>query len=141
MTSKLDTSPGPAERARTRRFATQFGLAFLAYVVVLVASLIWGDWGGTSQWRILWVLAPALPIVAVAIILIRYVSASDEMEAILTYKSLAVAFAVTMLSAVVIGLLDIANFDVPGAGWWLYSIGMATWLVARIMLSISGARR
>lgn len=141
MTSNLDTSPGPAERARTRRFATHFGVAFLAYVLVLIASLTWGDWEGTSPWRLLWVLAPALPIVALAVVLIRYVSTSDEMEVILTCKSLAVAFAVTMLSAVVIGLLDIADFRIPGAGWWLYSIGMATWLVARIALSVTGAKR
>lgn len=141
MTSTLDTSPGPVQRQRTRRFVTQFVLAFLAYGIVLTASLIWGDWESENPWRVVWALAPMLPIIAVAAILIRWVATADEYEVIQSCKSLAVAFAVTMLTATTIGFLGFTGIDVLGAGWWIYSIGMFTWLVARISLDVRDGRR
>ncbi|WP_141396683.1 hypothetical protein [Microbacterium gorillae] len=134
MTSSLDTTPGPVERRRTRRFLTQFFAAFLVYLLILGAALIWGDWDGTSPWRLIWVLAPILPILATAVMLVRYVARSDEYEMQMTSRSLAIAFVVTMLAAVVIGFLGFTGITVPGVGWWIYGIGMLTWLIARVVL-------
>lgn len=136
MTSTLDTTPGPAQRTRTRRFVTAFAVTMAAYVAVLIASLIWGDWQGDDPLRLIWVLAPVVPIIATAVVLVRYIASSDEFEVIQSCKSLAVAFLVTMLAAVVIGFLGFSGIAVPGVGWWIYGIGMFTWLVARIALDL-----
>jgi hypothetical protein len=136
MTSKLDTLSGPTERQRTRRFALQFLAGMLAYAVVLAASLIWGDLDGDDPIRLVWALAPIVPLAGVSVILIRYVLHADEFETVQTLKSLAVGFVATMLLAVVAGLLAVAGVEIPGLGWWLYGAGMLTWLVATIVLRI-----
>ncbi|MDN4613305.1 hypothetical protein P5G50_02465 [Leifsonia sp. F6_8S_P_1B] len=134
MTSTLDTTPGPSERARNRRFGLTFTIAMVAYGVVLVVSIVWGDLDGTSPWRFAWALAPVVPVAAAAALLIRYVVRSDEYEQIRTFKALGVGFVVAMLLAVVAGFLGIAGLDIPGLGWWLYSGGMLGWLAATIAM-------
>lgn len=137
MTNHLDTrTAGPSEKRRTRRFALQFTLAMVAYGVVLAASIIWGGLDGEEPIRFVWAIAPVVPIIALAAILIRYVLASDEFELIQTLKSLAVGFVVTMLLAVLLGFLDIAGLTLPGTGWWLYSGGMLAWLGATIAIRL-----
>jgi len=137
MTSELDTrTVGPSERRRTRSFALQFGLGMVAYVLVLVASLVWGDLDGDDPVRFLWALAPVVPVAAVAVVLVRFVLRSDEYELVQTLKGLAVGFVVTMLLAVVAGFLAVAGLDIPGLGWWLYGGGMLSWLVASIAIKL-----
>ena len=53
-----------------------------------------------------------------------------------TCKSLAVAFVVAMLLSVVLALLELAGWTPTGAGWWIYTGGMLTWLIARIRLEV-----
>lgn len=136
MTNKLDTHSGPTERHRTRRFTVQFVVGMLAYVVVLSASLIWGDLDGDDPLRFVWALAPVVPVLGVSVIIVRYVLRADEFETVRTLKGLAVGFVVTMLLAVVAGFLGAAGLEVPGLGWWLYGAGMLTWLVAAIILKL-----
>lgn len=136
MTSTLDTSPGPRQRARTRRFALQFGATMVLFAVVLVVSLVLGDWDGDSPWRFAWALAPVVPILATAAVLIRYVATSDEYEVLQTCRSLAVAFVVAMLLSIVLALLQNAGWTPDGAGWWIYTGGMLTWLIARIRFEV-----
>jgi len=137
MTSELDTrTVGPSERRRTRSFALQFSLGMVAYVLVLVASLVWGDLDGDDPARFLWAVAPVVPVAVVAVILIRFVLRSDEFELVQTLKGLAVGFVVTMLLAVIAGFLGIAGLEIPGLGWWLYGGGMLAWLVASIAIKL-----
>lgn len=134
MTSTLDTSPGPSERARVRRFATSFTLSMLAFGLVLAASLIWGDLDGQSPWRFAWAVAPAVPIAASAAVLVRYVAKSDEFEMLQLCKSLAVGFVAAMMASVVVGLLGAAGLELPGSGWLIYTAGMLTWLVSSLVI-------
>lgn len=134
MTSKLDKSPGPAQRTRTRRFVAVFAAAMVAYVLTLTASLVWGPPSAGTPASIVWMLAPMIPIAATAVLLAKYIATSDEFEIIQSCKALAIAFLVAMLTATTVGFLGFAGVDVPGAGWWIYSIGMFAWLVARIGL-------
>jgi hypothetical protein len=136
MTSKLDTSPGPSERARVRRFAFTFVLTMVAFGLVLAASLIWGDLDGDSPWRLAWAVAPAVPIAVTAGVLIRYVASSDEFEILQLCKSLAVGFVAAMMASIVAGLLGAAGLELPGLGFIIYGVGMFTWLVASIVLRI-----
>lgn len=136
MTSRLDTQSGPTQQRRNRRFAVQFGIGMVAYFLVLAASLTWGQLNGSDPVRFLWALAPAVPVVGIAVVLLRYVIGSDEYETVQTLKGLAVGFVVTMLLAVVAGLLGAAGLEIPGLGWWLYAAGMLTWLVATIVLKL-----
>lgn len=136
MTSTLDTSPGPSERLRIRRFARNFILAMLAFGVVLAASLIWGDLDGESPWRFAWAVAPAVPIAVTAVVLVRYVASSDEFEIVQMCKSLAVGFVAAMMASLVAGLLGAAGMEVPGLGFLIYGVGMLTWLVASLVLKL-----
>lgn len=140
MTSTLDTS-GSAHRRRTRRFATQFGIAMITYAAVLFVSIAWGDVDGGTAWSVAWGLSPMIPIAATAAILIRHLATSDEREVLMSCRALAAAFAVTMLAATTIGFLGFSGVETPGSGWWIYGIGMFAWLVARIWLEVREGMR
>lgn len=136
MTSTLDTTPGPSERLKTRRFAISFTLAMLAFVVVLAASIIWGDLDGTNPARFAWAVAPAIPIAVTAVILVRYVATSDEYAVMQACKGLAVGFVAAMMASLVAGLLGAAGLELPGLGWLIYTVGMLTWLIATLVLRL-----
>ncbi|MGO2660274.1 hypothetical protein [Mycetocola reblochoni] len=137
MTNDSDTrSAGPSERRRTRRFAAQFSVAMAAYIVAVIASVVWGGLDGEDPSRFAWAVLPVLPIAWLAVILIRFVLGSDEFEFVQALKGLAVGFVVTMLLAVLAGFLDIAGLSIPGLGWWLYAGGMLAWLAATVAIRL-----
>lgn len=128
MTSNLDKSgPSRGDRARARAYVREFVPAMLAYCVVLVLVLTFGDLGGTSPWRFVWAVLPVLPLIWVCLAVVRHLRRLDDYQQRLTLLSLGVGFAVAMAAAVTMGLLGAAGLQTPIAPWIIFGAGMAGW--------------
>ena len=61
MTSNLDKSDrSDGDRAKARAYVREFIPAMLAYCVVIVLVLTFGDLDGSSPWRFVWAVLPVL---------------------------------------------------------------------------------
>ena len=68
MTSNLDRSgQSRGDRARGWAYVREFVPAMLAYCVVLILVLTFGDLDGTSPWRFVWAVLPVTMVVALAL--------------------------------------------------------------------------
>jgi type IV secretory pathway VirB6-like protein len=70
-----------------------------------------------------------VPLLVASIAVVRHVGRSDEYQRLITYRALATAFAVTMVTSVFIALVTSAGFTVnPGLTSWVpFLVGMFTW--------------
>jgi hypothetical protein len=87
---------------------------------------------GNSPWRYVWALLPVLPVLLVVRAVARALKRSDEYAQLLQLRSLAAAFAVAMVSCVILGMLQTAGLASPqGLALWLaFGAGMLTWAIA-----------
>lgn len=100
-----------------------------AYVVVLAAVVVLGDLDGDSPWRFAWTLLPVLPAAWTVRVVLRHVRRVDEYQRLLLLESLAVGFAVAMLSALTLGFLAFAGLQPAATAWIVYGAGMLAWAV------------
>lgn len=130
MTSNLDsTAPSTGDRRRRRAYLVEFVPGMVAYVLVLAAALAWGGFDGDSPARFVWALLPVVPMVWVAVAVVRHVRRLDGYQRERTLTALATGFAVAMLAALALGILQSAGLRLEGSGFWIYGAGMLTWAV------------
>ena len=134
MTNDLDTSRSTGDRRRSRAYLLEFVPSMIAYVVVLMLVTRFGGLDGTNPWRFLWALLPVLPVTAIAIAVLRQARRVDDYQRQQLLASVAAGFAAAMLTAVTVGFLNDAGLGIPRVGWWIFGAGMATWLVAALVL-------
>jgi ABC-type transport system involved in multi-copper enzyme maturation permease subunit len=112
----------------------------VAYVAsVLVASVL-TEPNSKLSWSVLWWVLPVLATAFVLRAAWRYVQRIDEYQRQLQLESLAIAFGVTMLAAITLGLLTArvdTGMSVYTGIWTLYGIGMIAWAIAA---RVRGAR-
>jgi hypothetical protein len=131
MTRTLDkTSASSGDRARNRAFQRDFWPGMVAYLVLLMAVMTFGDLDGHSPWRYVQALVPVLPAAWIVRAVIRHVHRIDDYQRVQLLQGVAVGFAVAMITAVTVGFLGIAGLSGPLAGWVVYGAGMLGWLVA-----------
>jgi hypothetical protein len=136
MTSDLDSRvPARGDRARSRVYLREFGIAMGAYVVVLVAVLLWGDVDGHSPWRYALVALPAVPAIGIAWAVLRHIRRVDEYQRRILLEGLAAGFALAMVAAVTLGLLAAAGLVLAASPWIVYAVGMLGWVVAGAVAS------
>ena len=136
MTSKLDTEPRTmSERTSARAYARDFWPGMVAYAVVLVATLTWGDLEGHSGWRFVWALAPVVPAAWLVRAVFRHVHRVDEYQRQLLLGSLALGFAAAMISAITLGFIAKAGLRFQDAPWLMFGAGMLGWAVTGIFAS------
>lgn len=136
MTRNLDTPVRSAgDRRRTTAYLREFVPGIVAYVLVLLAALRWGGFDGTSPWRFLWAVLPVLPMVWIAVAVLRHLRRVDEYQRTRMLTGLGAGFAVAMLASIALGILQSAGFELEGSGFWIYAIGMATWGIASAVSS------
>lgn len=132
MTRNLDTQgTSQGDRTRSRAYLRDFLPGMIGYCVVLVAVLIFGDLDGRSPWRFLWALLPVVPLLWVLRAIVRHLRRVDEYQQRQLLLELGVGFAVAMVAAVTLGFLGIAGLNMRFAGWIVFMIGMASWIVGR----------
>jgi hypothetical protein len=107
----------------------------VAYALALSAALTWGGFGGSSPARFAWAVLPVLPMIWVAIAVARHVHRIDEYERGKQLSGLAVGFAVAMLSAIALGILESAGLRLTGSTFWVYGAGMVTWALSAAVSS------
>jgi hypothetical protein len=130
MTSELDTSRSSrGDRARSRAYYREFGVAMGAYLVVLVAVTVWGGLHGHSPARFALAVLPAIPAAGVAWAVLRHVRRIDDYQRRILLEGVAMGFALAMLAAITLGLLAAAGLVVPGSAWIIYGIGMVSWAI------------
>jgi len=138
MTRNLDTPVRSAgDRRRTQAYLREFVPGIVAYMVLLVAALTWGDLDGTSPWRFVWAALPVLPMVWIAVAVLRHLRRVDEYQRGKLLAGFAVGFAVAMLGSITLGILGTAGVHLEGEPFWIYAAGMIGWGVAS---AVSGRR-
>jgi hypothetical protein len=135
MTSNLDSSgQSRGDRAKARAYLRDFLPAMLTYIVVLALVLVFGDLGGTSPWRFVWAVLPVLPVIWMAVAVIRHLRRLDDYQQRLNLQALGVGFAVAMSAAVSMGLLESAGLQTQAIGWIIFGAGMAGWGITAIVV-------
>ena len=130
MTSRLDSGPrSEGDRAKARAYNREFWPGMVAYGLVLVAVLTWGGLDGHSPWRFVWALAPVVPAAWVVRAVFRHARRVDEYQKLLMVQSIAVGFAVAMLTSISLGFLAIAGLQMTEAPWIVYGAGMLGWAI------------
>jgi len=127
MTSDLDNGRTASDRTKARAYNRDFWPGMVGYAIVLVAVLNWGGLDGHSPWRFIWALAPVLPAAWMVRAVFRQVQRVDEYQKLLLIQSLAVGFAVAMLTSISLGFLAIAGLQLADAPWIVFGAGMLGW--------------
>ena len=105
-----------------RRYGFEMLGGFLAYAIVLSASLSFLKAHPHSSWRILVTLAPVIPIAFCMITVIRGVRRMDEMQKQIQLEALVFAFCTTVLLSISYGFLE--NVGFPRVNWMWVGVGM-----------------
>jgi hypothetical protein len=139
MTRNLDTRVRSAgDRRRTRAYLREFVPGIVAYMVVLFAALRWGGFDGDSPWRFLWAALPVLPMIWIAVAVLRHLRRIDEYQRRQLLSGFAVGFAVAMLASISLGILESARLRLEGSPFFVYIAGMLGWAVSSAVLSRRG---
>jgi energy-coupling factor transporter transmembrane protein EcfT len=110
----------------------------VAYCIVLVLVLTFGDLDATSPWRFLWAVLPVLPMIWVAVAVIRHLRRLDDYQRRLNLQAFGVGFAVAMGVAITMGLLESAGLQTAATGWIIFGAGMFGWGITSIVVGRRG---
>ena len=123
----------PITKAR-RRFLVEAILSLIALVTLATCqSLTWN--GASERWKLTIVVLGMIPIVFVFAAMARHTLRTDELNRKKTVESLAMAGGMTVLIALMYGLLETIGFPRPQANWTAYTFicsnAIATFFVHR----------
>jgi hypothetical protein len=122
----------PTTRA-DRRYFRELGLAFVAYALVLSASVYGLNHGVSGVAKYLVAVVPAIPVVGVFIAIVRWLQTTDEYQRQTTIVAMAIAGGATALIDVTYGFLE--NGGLPRMSVWIsYVIFMSIWGIATPVL-------
>ncbi len=118
---------------RRRRFFIEFTASMVAYVAVLVGSVyILSVWNVGKTWGTIIALTPMVPGVAVALIVMRQVRSSDELQRQIQLEALSLAFAGTALATFSYGFLE--NVGYPKLSmFFVWPLMAALWMVGSLI--------
>jgi len=119
-----------------KRFLMEFAVVMVVYIlcVVVSSSLVRSMPDGVA--KIALALLPVIPMIAMAVSIVRRVNAMDEMGRKIQLEALAVAFVCTALTTFSYGFLETAGFPRLSA-FMVWPIMGGVWCVATII----GTRR
>jgi hypothetical protein len=128
----MNMTPGPNPvTVAGRRYLIHLTVALAAYVAILFAVIYAVNHDFVSGWlKVAVLLIPVLPIVFVAIAMLRFMRATDEFDRKVTLEALAIAAGVTALLAITYTFLENAGLPRPEA-WWTWAVLMGTWGIAK----------
>lgn len=121
--------------AVSKRYLRRFALAMGAYLVLLIAGLVWtNSLDADSPLRFVAVALPVPAIIAVAWAVYRYVVEADEMVSRNLVRSLAMGFAGGSLLTFSYGLFQIAG--APQISWlFVWPVYALCWAIAAAITS------
>lgn len=119
-----------------KRSLVEFTVTLLAYIACVVISSAYMSSIPDGAGKIALALLPVIPMIAMAIAIIRRLNAMDEMGRKIQLDALAVAFVCTALTTFSYGFLETAGFPRLSA-FMVWPLMGGVWCVATII----GARR
>ncbi|NOK59224.1 MAG: hypothetical protein GFH27_549283n315 [Chloroflexi bacterium AL-W] len=109
-----------------KTYLREFGIAMVAYTVVLVGVLTLLPFLAASPWRFLLVLVPIIPIGYGIRSFVRYLDGLDELQRRIQLAGVTFAAAITGLLTFSYGLLEIVGL--PSLSWvWVLPILILSW--------------
>ncbi|MCF5022094.1 hypothetical protein GIW67_29910, partial [Pseudomonas lactis] len=93
-----------------KRFPMEFAVILLVYVLCVVVSSVYMSSMPDGVAKIALALLPVIPMIAMAVSIIRRLNAMDEMGRKIQLEALAVAFVCTALTTFSYGFLETAGF-------------------------------
>ena len=104
----------------------------LVALVVAQGSLIIVDPDGRAgPWTVVWSLLPLLPALWLVWAQVRCLKRADELQRVMQLEALAIGFAVTIVLALLGGLLDAAGIGSPSQSLQItFIIGIVAWIGA-----------
>jgi hypothetical protein len=124
------------EKKNLRRYIVELTGAMVVYAIALTASMLVLKRFPTAPGRYLVALIPVLPMMAVPIVVLRFVRRADELWRQIHLEALAFAFPLGLLLTSAYGFLQIAGL--PGANWtWIWPVFGACWALG---LTVARAR-
>lgn len=137
-----DTTRGstPQERQASLKYLWEIAAGAVGFLVtfLFLPDLLPTDPGSGAA--VVVALIPLVPVVWIAIALIRHVRRVDELQRGVILLSLAVGFGAAMLISLAIVFLSTAGVAVPQPEWWVFIGGMAVWGVTIGVVSFRATR-
>jgi hypothetical protein len=122
-------TPNPTSAAG-RRYAIEFTVSMVAYVVILIVSIKAIEHGLPPALKLVFALLPLLPIGFVFAAVVRYMGSIDELQRRIQIESLSLAAGITALLAITYGFLETVGLPHLSA-WFTYAAVMIAWLIAQ----------
>ena len=116
--------------AAGRRYAVEFSISMVAYVIVLTLSIKAIEHGLPPALKLVFALLPLIPIAFVFAAIVRYLSSIDELQRRIQIESLSLAAGSTALLAITYGFLETVGLPHVSA-WYTYAAVMIAWLIAQ----------
>lgn len=128
------------ERRASQRYMWEIGAGAVAFLFLFLflPDLVPAEPGSAAS--IVVALVPLLPVLGMAVAVMRHVHRVDELQRMLLLRSLAVAFGVAMLIALTIAFLSTAGVRVAFTEWYVFIGGMAAFGVVAGVLSLRANR-
>lgn len=93
----------------TRRYARDFTVTMIAYVIVIIISRLTLNKLEDSPWRFVIALLPMLPVIFLIVAFMRYLTAIDELQQKIQLHAIGFAAGATGLLTFAYGFLELAG--------------------------------
>jgi type III secretory pathway component EscS len=94
----------------SKRYAREFIVAMVAYVIVIIVSRLTLNNIGESSWRFLIALLPVIPVIFLIVGFMRYLSEIDELQQRIQLQAIGFAAGTTGLLTFAYGFLELVGF-------------------------------
>ena len=130
MRANTDRGSTPQERRASLRYLWEIAAGAIGFLVtfLFLPEIVRTEPGSAAG--VVVALVPLVPVVWIAVALIRHVGRVDELQRGLLLLSLAIGFGAAMLISLVIVFLSTAAIVVDQPEWWVFIGGMAVWGVS-----------
>jgi hypothetical protein len=109
-----------------RTYVIEFGVAMVAYVVVLLTSVWLLNRDPLSPWRLAIALAPVIPAIFALVAFVRFLGRMDELQRRIQFDAIALSFGATAILTFAYGFLEGVGF--PHLSWiWILPLMVMLW--------------
>jgi len=110
----------------SRTYVIEFGVAMVAYVVVLFTSVWLLNRDPLSPWRLAIALAPVIPAIFALVAFVRFLGRMDELQRRIQFDAIALSFGATAILTFAYGFLEGVGF--PHLSWiWILPLMVMLW--------------
>ena len=113
-----------------------FGLALLAGVLMIAASLVNRLADPGAALRVALAIVPVLPLAALAWAIMRAIASLDELQRRIQLDAMSAVFVSGIFVAVIYGQLQHAQIGLPDLNWaYFYPVQLVSWAIGYLVAS------